>query len=150
MTTTATVPATRQARRLALLGLIRRASEELVELERADHRIGRLTEDVRPHIPTVTPSTADAAVIRAWARHTGYPVAPAGRLDEATRLAYAAALTAGYTPPPPPPRRDVPAADVPPADIRAWAIREGHTVPARGTIPHAIRQAYANAHPDTT
>ncbi|MBT0995481.1 Lsr2 family protein [Cellulomonas sp. DKR-3] len=33
-----------------------------------------------------------------------------------------------------------------PADIRAWAVANGHSVPARGRIPQTIQDAYRAAH----
>lgn len=32
------------------------------------------------------------------------------------------------------------------ADVRAWAQENGHTVPERGRIPAAVREAYEAAH----
>jgi hypothetical protein len=33
------------------------------------------------------------------------------------------------------------------SDIREWALAHGHTVSSRGTLPAAIKAAYAEAHP---
>ena len=41
-------------------------------------------------------------------------------------------------------RRRAPAADS--SDVRAWAVANGHTVSDRGTLPAAVKAAYAEAH----
>ena len=41
-------------------------------------------------------------------------------------------------------RRRAPAAGS--SDVRAWAVANGHTVSSRGTLPAAIKAAYAEAH----
>jgi hypothetical protein len=33
------------------------------------------------------------------------------------------------------------------SEIRAWALASGHTVSDRGTLPAAVKAAYAEAHP---
>ncbi len=33
-----------------------------------------------------------------------------------------------------------------PADVRAWAVANGHQVPARGRIPRTVQDAYKAAH----
>jgi len=41
-------------------------------------------------------------------------------------------------------RRPTPAASS--SDVRAWAVANGHAVSNRGTLPAAIKSAYAQAH----
>ena len=41
-------------------------------------------------------------------------------------------------------RRRAPAAGS--SDVRAWAVANGHTVSDRGTLPAAVKAAYAEAH----
>jgi hypothetical protein len=46
------------------------------------------------------------------------------------------------------PRQSAPkATSVSTSDIREWALAHGHTVSSRGTLPAAIKAAYADAHP---
>lgn len=43
-------------------------------------------------------------------------------------------------------RRSRKAATASTSDIRKWALANGHTVSSRGTLPAAVKAAYADAH----
>jgi hypothetical protein len=47
---------------------------------------------------------------------------------------------------PKPTRSSPQAAAVSTSEIRRWALANGHTVSSRGTLPGAVRTAYAKAH----
>jgi hypothetical protein len=46
-----------------------------------------------------------------------------------------------------PSRSATKATSVSTSDIRAWALASGHKVSDRGTLPAAVKSAYAEAHP---
>jgi hypothetical protein len=85
----------RSTRRLRLLNLIARASEELMSLERADRR--------GPALNIVEPASSALATpgspqhMREWAREQGLEVGNAGRLPATIRDAYEAAHTTEET-----------------------------------------------------
>lgn len=88
--TATTTRAARGERRVRLLDLIHRATVELIDLERAEHRSAKLTATVIEPPAHELPSTRTQRV-RAWARAQGLPIGDAGRIQASILTAYAQA-----------------------------------------------------------